>query len=349
VRDGIVLVAVEPSRAGMDEVAAARRALAARGGIELPPAGARGAVLLATCHRVELYTEGLSPVEAVRAFRHLTGRDVAPGRILLARGDAAGRHLLRVAAGLESAVPGEDQVLCQVRRAYRDACARGASGPLLHRLFHAAFRAGKRVRAETDLARGCRSLAGAGINRAGSLLAPLGRRTALVLGCGETGALAARRLCQRGIGRLLLANRTRERARELALRLAAECRESGRSPGIEAVPWEWRVRALARADLLVAATGAPAEVIGADELREAVAGHGRPLVVLDLAMPPDVAAPPELAGRVARIDVPALLAERARDRDRSARAVAAAEAIVEEELADWRGWVRRRERRRCTR
>ncbi len=346
---GIVLVAVEPSRAGMAEVAAARRSLAGRDPVELPPPGARGAVLLATCHRVELYVEGLPPVDAVRAFRRLTGRDVAPGRILLARDEAAGRHLLRVAAGLESAVPGEDQVLCQVRRAYRESCARGASGPLLHRLFHAAFRAGKRVRAETDLARGCRSLAGAGVNRAGGLLAPLGRRTALVLGCGETGALAARRLCQRGVGRLLLANRTRDRARELAARLAAEGREAGRSPAIEVVPWEWRGRALGRADLLVSATGAPAEVIREDELRDAVAAQGRPLVVLDLAMPPDVPAPVDLAGRVVRIDVPALLAERARDRERSARAVAAAEAIVEEELADWRGWVRRRERRRCTR
>jgi glutamyl-tRNA reductase len=329
---GIVQVGLDHRGASLEALAELYRRRAARGpgGAALP---GTGRVELATCHRLELYLEGVSPQEAPALFLAHVGVEQAEtgpsvGEPTLRVGEEAARHLLRVAAGLESAVLGEDQVLMQVRQAYRAACRGRSAGPLLHRLFHASFRAGKRVRAETSLAKGFRSLAGAAVGALQRSLGGLRGRTVLVLGTGEMGSLAARRLRRRGVGHLILSNRSPKRAASLAARLDAET-----------VRWEWREGVLARAEGIVCATGAPEPVLGAKLLERAAEGRERPLVVVDLAVPRNVESPRDGARGLVHLDVEGLgrlLEEEAR---RRRQAVRQAEALVEDELAAWAAWA----------
>ncbi len=292
-----------------------------------PPDGG-GIVALATCHRRELYLEGTDPLRALALFEAWAGEAARRGpRPEVRTGTDAGRHLLRVAAGLESAVLGEDQVLGQVRAAYREACHRRTAGPALHRLFHAAFRAGKRVRSETALARGERSLAGAAVGWLASRTGGLRDRTVLVLGAGEMARVAVRRLLKRGAGRVLVSNRTLERARDLV-----------EGHGGEVVPWRWWPALLGEVDGLVVATGAAEPVVGEAELRPRVA----PLAVVDLAVPRNVEPPRPPVPGVEIAGVGELAGRLAREAGRRSRAVEAAERIVEEELEAWWGWLRNR-------
>lgn len=301
-------------------------------GVLRPECG--GVVALVTCHRVELYVEGLQRMDALQAFACWVGGGEADDaalapRLRLRRDREAGRHLLRVAAGLESAVLGEDQILGQVRSAYRAACAAGAAGPLLHRLFHAAFRTGKRVRSETGLGEGGRSLAGTAVAALQGDLGGLAGRAVLVLGAGEMAALAARRLRERGVGRLLIANRTRDRAEALAAEV-----------GAEVLPWEWRLRALAEVDGVVCATAAPSAVIPAAPL--GAAAQHRTLAVVDLAVPRNVEVPAGETRGLRLTDLERLAKRLRSDATRRRGAVARAEGVVEEELDRWWGWVESR-------
>lgn len=283
-------------------------------------------VPLITCHRVELYLEGdLTPPGAYDLFARFTGtpRAAQHPRPTLRSGEDAGRHLLRVAAGLESAVLGEDQVLGQVRAAYRSACAVGSPGPVLHRLFHAALRSGRLVRSHTELAHGHRSLAACGV---AMLLERLGSdrpRRVLVLGAGEMAALAARRLAERGVEQVLIANRTRAHAERLASQV-----------GAEVVPWAWRARKLVEVDGVVAAVGADRAILLPEDVVAASRRPGRP-VLLDLGVPRNLPA----VGDAALIDMEHLLAHVAGDAARRRAAVADAERIVAEELSQWWRWV----------
>lgn len=331
---GIVQVGLDHRGASMDALAALCECRAARGG--RAPFPGTGLVELATCHRIELYLEGVEAGEAEELFlQHVAGGDpgeaFARGDLRVRQGKEAARHLLRVAAGLESAVLGEDQVLMQVRRAYRAACRGQSAGPLLHRLFHASFRCGKRVRAETSLARGFRSLAGAAVAVLQRSLGGLEGRSVLVLGTGEMGSLAARRLLRRGVGRLILCNRSPAGAASLAARLDAET-----------LRWEWRERALETVDAVVCATGAPTPVIRAARLERAASGRSRDLVAVDLAVPRNLEAPPAGVEGLSLIDVGELTRRLEEEASRRREAVREAEAVVAAELETWSDWVRER-------
>lgn len=293
-----------------------------------------GAVALVTCHRVELYLEGVRAPRAFELIHEWLGFGGAgPGarlpHVVLRVGGEAGRHLLRVSAGLESAVLGEDQVLGQVRAAYRDACARGMSGPLLHRLFHAAFRVGKRVRTETGLGHGVRSLAGAAIAAMGRELGGLAGAGVLLIGTGEMAQLAAARLADRGVGRLLITSRTPGRAE----RLAAEV-------GGTACPWEWRRTALGVVDGVVSATRGEEPVVPGVWLEEATRDRVRPLVVADLGAPRNVETPGSRTQGLRILDLVTLNDDLRSDAVQRVDAVRRAEEIVEAELAVWSEWVR---------
>lgn len=297
------------------------------------PATAEGAVVLKTCHRLELYAEGIGDAAALSAFAAWLGHGVPASDVTVAvrSGEEAARHLLRVSAGLESAVVGEDQILGQVRSAYREACRRRAPGPILHRLFHAAFRVGKRVRSETALGSGGRSLAGCAVGMLREQLSHLAEHTVMVLGAGEMGSLAARRLRERGVGRLLICNRSWPRACALAEEV-----------GAEPVPWSWRYRGLAEADAAVCATGATSPVIDAGRLADAVRWRRRRLIVVDLAVPANVGEPEEGARTVRVVGMDEMVRRLEVQADKRLRAVAAAEEVVEQELARWSGWLHNR-------
>jgi len=292
-------------------------------------------VALATCHRVELYLEGVPAEAAPHTFRSWAGGGPESQEQIeglgLRLGEEAGRHLLRVASGLESAVLGEDQILQQVRLAYRAACEAGCAGPLLHRLFHAAFRAGRRVRGETGLATGCRSLAGAAVAALHRSLGGLRGKSVLVLGAGEMGAVAARQLRERG-AEVLLCNRSPARAAALAARL-----------GLATRPWEWRAALLSHVDGLICATGAAEPVVLRPWLERASRGRSAPLVVVDLGVPRNVETLSAPAEGLQLIDITDLARRMEQDRERQASAVAEAESIVEQELRGWISWAQRRQ------
>jgi glutamyl-tRNA reductase len=294
-------------------------------------------VALATCHRLELYLEGVPVVAAPEAFRSWAGGgQETQGQIEglgLRLGEEAGRHLLRVTSGLESAVLGEDQILQQVRQAYRVSCeeSRTGPGPVLHRLFHAAFRAGRRVRGETALATGSRSLAGAAVAALHRSLGGIRGKSVLVLGAGEMGAVAARQLQERG-AEVLLCNRSPARAAALAARLRLATR-----------PWEWRAALLSQVDGLICATGAAEPVVLRPWLERASCGRSAPLVVVDLGVPRNVETLSAQPEGLQLIDMTDLARRMEQDRERQASAVAEAESIVEQELRGWLSWAQKRQ------
>lgn len=333
---GVVQVGVDHRRTPLPVL----ERLHARQVESLPPFDRRppGLVRLATCHRLELYTEGIETAQAVEIWRAWLGLAAAEAGALhlflsIRENAEAGRHLLRVAAGLESAVLGEDQIQGQVREAYRRACAAREPGALLHRLFHAAFRAGRRVRAETALARGGRSLAGCAVAWLSRRLEGVADKAVLVLGAGEMGTIAARTLRQRGVGRLLVTNRTWSRAAALAAEV-----------GAEALPWPWRAAALAEVAGVICACHAPEPVLPGAWLA-AAACPPRRLVVADLAVPRGVEPPAPAPPGLVLADLGALTMQMNGDAERRRAAIGDAERIVEEEVREWLDWVEGRAER----
>lgn len=298
-------------------------------------------VFVRTCNRLELYgwTSGDPGTEA--PFAELADRwtrdDAATSELLdLARrrsGRDAGRHLLRVAGGLESQILGDIHILGQLRKCFRLASDQGGLGSHLQRLFEAAFRAGKSVRRETELMAGRRSVGSEAAARALRGVTPADVRV-IVVGCGKVGAHAARSLADHGVGELVLLNRSPERAHELASEL-----------GATAVSWDDRVAEIARSDVAIVATGAERPVIEVDGLADARASAGPvhradPLLVIDLAMPRNVLEGSEQArGQVTLIDLDQLEPETASAERARQAAVPLAEALVEKELEAFFEWI----------
>ncbi len=291
-------------------------------------ADVQGLVQLVTCHRVELYLEGARTAEIADLCRWWLDGALAPGEVTIRTGIEAGRHLLRTAAGLESAVLGEDSILGQLRALYREACSQHLPGPFLHRLFHTAFRTGKRARSETPIQQGCRSLAGAAVSFINDRTGGLQNLSILVLGAGEMGRRAASRLKKRGAARILVANRTFHRAQELA-----------RDLGGEPVPWAWRVSALGTAGGVIIATRAGRPILDRETLQATAAGRTTPLVMVDLSVPRNIELPSPPIENLVTADVSTLGAFlEANHRQRHA-AIAAVEHIVEQELDELVRWA----------
>jgi glutamyl-tRNA reductase len=276
----------------------------------------------------------LDRVYAGLARRWMGGH--AAARALLAamtrrEGADAARHLLRVAAGLESQVLGDGQVLGQVRGAYRLAAETGAAGSVLHRLFDTALRAGKRVHSETPLSLGRTSIGAAAAALAARRFGSLHRARVVVVGTGKTGQRVARQLVKLGARDLVLINRTRAHADALT----AEVR--GRSAPFETLHCE-----LAMADVAIVATGAGAPIVRTADLataRDNCATTGLPLLMLDLAMPRNIEPEVVSLDGVALIDLDAMhLPVAATERSRQ-EAIPAAERIVDTELATFHEWL----------
>ncbi|HEY0574007.1 MAG TPA: glutamyl-tRNA reductase [Pseudonocardia sp.] len=302
---------------------------------ELTRSGRVGeAVVLSTCNRVEVYAVveafhgGLADVSGVLA-RH-TGMDVGSlsSYLYVHYAASAVEHLFSVAAGLDSMVIGEAQILGQLRTAYNTAIEADTVGRAMHELAQQALRVGKRSQSETGIDGAGASVVSEALADAASALDGLAGRRALVVGAGSMGGLAGAQLRRAGIGGLVLANRTPERAARLAATLTADGLPS-RAVGLDQVPAE-----LALADVLVSCTGAVGTVLSADMVAEALGTRdGRPLVICDLGLPRDVdTAVAELPG-VTVIDL-ASLNERLADRIEG-DTVRAARRIVADEVAHY--------------
>ncbi|MBV9207133.1 MAG: glutamyl-tRNA reductase [Actinobacteria bacterium] len=262
------------------------------------------AFVVSTCNRVEVYADVDRFHAGVTAICDLLARHCGIPPAELTRHlyvhyeDRAVSHLLAVACGLDSMVIGEDQILGQVRAAVKLAAEHGTAGRVLGDLGRLALRTGKRARAETGIGRAGLSLLSAAIELAatsvgqagpqdGVLAGPgvLAGRHVLIVGAGSMSALAAATAARSGAASIVVANRSRPNAERLAARVAAPVT---RTTGLAGLP-----AAMAAADVVISCTGAAGHVITHDTVSVAVT-PGRPLVILDLAMPRDVA--PEVAG-----------------------------------------------------
>ncbi len=241
------------------------------------------AVILSTCNRVEVYASVPAYHAGFLALNRLLceSRGVSPDQLaepLYSHyEDGAAEHLFSVAAGLDSMVLGEPQILSQVREAHRRSRAEDAAGPVLTALFHSAARAGRRVRAETGVGAAPDAFVEAGTRLVEETLGELAGKRAVVIGAGQMSALAAKHLRSREVGPVRVLNRSSERARALAERTESE---HGDLTGL--------AEALARADLVISATGASGLIVHEATVRDAMRGRNRPLFVLDLAVPRDV-------------------------------------------------------------
>jgi glutamyl-tRNA reductase len=241
-------------------------------------------VILSTCNRLEVYALVSNPQKATTAIINFLSqaRDLAPAafseHLYIYQDEAAIRHLMRVAAGLDSLVLGEPQILGQITAAYQAALAQGAAGPVLSALFRAAIHAGKQARTETAIGLNPASVSAVAAHLAGQLLGDLPQRQALLIGVGEMGAIAARALIKRGVSQIVVANRTYEKAVELA-----------QVWGGQAIAFQQLPPALARADIVITATGAPHPILDRALLEPAMAARPeRPLLIMDIAVPRNV-------------------------------------------------------------
>jgi glutamyl-tRNA reductase len=298
--------------------------------------GVNEAVILSTCNRVEVYADVagyhpgfLSLKRLLVETRGVDPEDLAEPLYSHWEHDAAD-HLFSVAAGLDSMVLGETQIHAQVREALRRAEAERATGPALTGLFHAAIRAGRRVRTETALGAAPDAFVAVGTALASDTLGGLDDRRAVVVGAGQMAALTVKHLRREGVGRIRILNRSADHARALAERTDAE---HGALEGL--------ADAIADADLLVSATGAVGTVVSAEVVRGAMAGRNeRPLALVDLAVPRDVDPACDEVPGTRRFDIVALRGRLSEVSEETAAGIAHAHEIVSEEVR--RYVVRRR-------
>ena len=292
------------------------------------------AVVLSTCNRSELYgvpaDTHSSVTDAMEEFLtsfHRIARAEFDDRFYRWTGTDAVRHLYRVAAGLDSLLLGEAEILGQLRTAYQHALDGGSTGPVLNRAFQGALEVGKRVRAETEVGARPMSVAFAGVKLAERVFGKLHGRTALIVGAGAVAEQVVEHLRDRGIGAIRVVNRSPERAAELAARF-----------GGEAVAWDNFEQSLRTPDIIVTSVGSGI-VLTREMLERALAQRGgRPIFVVDLGVPRNVA--PEAAGLynlyLYNIDNLGEIVEQNK-RAREAE-IPRAEALVSEQLAKFEAW-----------
>jgi len=304
------------------DLPSALRALAATDGV-------RECLLLSTCNRTEAYlvTAGSPRVREVAgvlgALRGTSVEVFAP-YLRVAAGEDAARHVLRVAAGLESMIPGEAQILGQVRRAFLAGREAGTSGAVLHRLMQLALACGRRVRRETGLGQRNASIPHAALALVERVLGGIAGRRVVVVGAGEMGGLAAKVFSQAGAAIAAVANRTPEHARDLARRYGAEWM------GLEDLGGR-----LAGAEVLVVTAGADPPLLG-PEVFAAVSGD-RPVLVVDIAVPRGVAPDAGRLAGVTLVDLDALTP--AAPSPLPPETLATAESIVEDALGVFVRWM----------
>jgi len=248
--------------------------------------GQRGigeAAILQTCNRTEIYLYAKKGIDWRQPVSKLIGGISPDGErtwrkhCKQKKGIDVARHLFGVAAGLDSQMLGENQILSQVKAAYIESIGCRASRFIFHRLFHTAFRAGKAVRAQTDINCGAVSISLAAVEFAKSKL-NMSKSTAMIIGAGENAALAAKYLVKSGLSQLIIANRTKRTARILADRLG-----NAEVIGIHDIS-----AGLADVDLAVSSTGSSEPVLTCDMVKGVLTNRRKPLLLIDIAVPRDI-------------------------------------------------------------
>lgn len=308
-------------------------------------AGLSEYAILSTCNRLEVYAvlagaddtalfaRRVEPVETLLETISGLPRETFAAHLYHYDGPDALRHLARVAAGLDSLVVGESQVLGQVAGAIERAQAHGVTGPWLEAAFRSAIRAGKRARSETGISRNPVSISSVAVHLAQNALGDLHRVRVLVIGAGEMAGLAVEALHERGVEEMMIVNRTLETARELAERCHGQ-----------ALPLERLDEALAQADLVVASSGAPFIIVTPALLRRAMKVEREfPLVFIDIAVPRNVSPEVTRLPNIRYYDIDDLKAAQDEGRSEREQAIPQVEAIIAAELAEHQQWERQQQ------
>jgi len=291
------------------------------------------AAILSTCNRTELMccvkdTTADEVVTWLGDYHHLRKDQVAP-YIYLHPEQNAVRHMLRVASGLDSMILGEPQILGQIKTAYATAIQAGTVGTLLGRLFQHTFSVAKQVRTDTAIGSSPVSVAFAAVSLAKQIFDDLPQRTVMLIGAGETIELAARHLHENGIGRIIIANRTVEKAHALASNF------NGYAIELSEIPAH-----LAEADIVISSTASPLPILGKGAVESAIkARKHRPMLMVDIAVPRDIEAE---VGELRDIylytvdDLQEIIQEGLKSRQEAAKQ---AEEIIDTQVTRFMGWM----------
>jgi glutamyl-tRNA reductase len=296
-------------------------------------------VVISTCNRTEIYLvvgeAGGTLVKAETDVLGLLARRASIRPTELAqeiyspRNCEAARQLYRVTAGLESMILGEAEIQGQVKRAYEAAMRAGTTGPLSNRLFAAALTTGKRVRSETGIGSSRVSVPSVAVDLAQDVLGDLAERRVMLLGAGETSELTAQALAHQGVGTIFVANRHADRALSLAQRFG------GSVVGLDKLPEQ-----LLKADIVVSSTSSPHPIVGSEELALVMTQRrGRPLLLIDIAVPRDIDSRCGDIDGVTLYDIDDLQAVVQRNLGARREIVPQAEQIVEEEIHRFARWL----------
>jgi glutamyl-tRNA reductase len=246
--------------------------------------GFKEAVILSTCNRTEIFT--VSDPFALRygdlvdfIIDRKQAKDfVKPEYFYRHFASGAANHLFRVASGIDSMITGDIQILAQIKESYYYAEQKKATGFLTNRLFHTAFRVGKRARTETEIGEGAVSISYAAVELASKIFADLSKKRALLIGAGETGELTAKHLKSKGIGQLVVTNRTRQRSEDLVARLGGSVADFEKFPD-----------AMSTCDIVISSISTDEPVIKAPMLQSIMKKRGsEPLLIIDIGVPRNI-------------------------------------------------------------
>lgn len=315
----------EPLQIGRESIAEANAILG-----KLP--GVLESVIVSTCNRAEFYfvlEKSAIPMDVILSFyaqfsnqqiSHLVDRFFE-----LQRRDAI-EHLFRVAAGIDSMVVGETQILGQLKHAYSSACSVKSAGKIIHRLFHQAFRVGKAVRTDTELGKGACSVSGAAVSLLKSRMGDDLDRSILFVGVNQMISLAAAGLSRGDQSRFAFANRTVEKAAALAAKFDAS------SHSLDELP-----KLIAKADIIVTCTSSPVPIIAKDMIPP-LADRDRKLIIMDLAIPRDVETELDSMDSLEVFDLDDVKTFVAQNQEQVMKSIPEAEAIIERKLDEFIYW-----------
>jgi glutamyl-tRNA reductase len=298
------------------------------------PAVAEG-LIVSTCNRVELCAATKEPEAAMAALQrfladyHEIPLEEIGSNLYCHQGEEAIRHMFRVASSLDSMVLGEPQILGQIKTAYGYAAEFKTVGLILNRFLHKAFSVAKRVRSETAIASNAVSVSFAAVELARKIFDRLDNKGVMIIGAGEMCELAARHFVSNGVTKVLVTNRTLERAEKLAAEF------NGR-----AVPFEYFVEHLAEVDIVLTSTGAPNFILGQRQMEEVLKRRkNRPMFLIDIAVPRDVDPKVNDLDNAYLYDVDDLQEVVQANLKERQKEAGKAEAIVEQEIGQFHQWL----------
>jgi len=291
-------------------------------------------MIVSTCNRVEVYAATRQTEEAILDFKHFLSQyhglplKEFEKNLYSFMGEEAVKHIFRVASSLDSMVVGEPQILGQIKSAYEMAVESKTSGLILHRLLHRAFHVAKRVRTETKIGDSAVSVSSVAVELAQKIFETLEKKTVLLIGAGEMCELAARHLVSGGVEKVLVTNRTYERAVSLAQEFKGE-----------AIPFDEMSQGLKRVDIVISATDSPQYLIRHDQMAKVIKERRqKPIFFIDIADPRDIE---PSVGDIENVylynidDLKKVADENIKDRGKEAQK---AEAIVQDEVIKFVNW-----------